>query len=81
MIHSNEMEAALIVRDQEPGKVTSSLPEDLENRIRGIARKCGMGLPVPFNNTRNCKASHPALSISRDDSESRHGGFVWNPIS
>ena len=58
MIHSDEVKAALIVRDQEPRKVTSSLPEDLKDRICCIARKRGMGLPVPFNNAGNCKASH-----------------------
>ncbi len=82
MIHSNEMEAALIIRDQEPGKVTRRLPEDLKNRIRGVARERGMGLPVPFNNTGNRKTSHPALSIPRHDPESRRGGFLWyTPIS
>jgi hypothetical protein len=77
MIHSNEMEAALIIRDQESGKVTRSLPEDLKNRIRSIARKRGMGLPVPFNNAGYRKTSHAALSIPRHDSESMRGGFLW----
>jgi hypothetical protein len=81
MIHSNEMEAALIIRDQESGKVTRSLPEDLKNRICGIACKRGMRLSVSLNNAGNGKSSHPAMSIPRHTLESRRDSPLGIPIS
>jgi hypothetical protein len=80
MVHSNEMEAALIIRDQESRQVTRSLPEDLKNRISGIARERRMGLSVSLNNTGDRKTSHRALSIPRHALESmRRRRLLWEP--
>ena len=39
VVHSDEMKAALIVGDQEPGQVAGGLPENLENGICGVVGK------------------------------------------
>src|SRR5438067_13484278 len=53
VVHSDEMKAALIVGDQEPGQVAGGLPENLEN---GICRLQGEGRP------RTTVAPHKTLS-------------------
>jgi hypothetical protein len=65
VIHSNEMEASLIIGDQKSRKVAGGLPKDLEDRIGGVAGKRGMRLTVAFDNIRDREMSHtPVLPIA-----------------
>jgi hypothetical protein len=65
VIHSDEVEASLIIGDQKPRKVGGRLPKDLEDRICGVAGKRGMRLTVAFDNIRDREMSHtPVFPIA-----------------
>src|SRR5439155_4073226 len=58
VVHTDEVEAALIVGHQEARQVAGGLPEDLENGIRRVVGEGGMRLSVALDNIGDHKTPH-----------------------